>query len=131
MVAWGEVHQIIGRQQGLRPKGFGQLSMHQHASNLLYDHLIHVLNNPIVLRDLGGSGLVPDALYMEEASELPHVLSLIVYPHGFQLQPSLPLDMGMKLLEPFKDLVLYADRTHSNLAGSIVNEGDEVPVPTR
>ena len=59
--------------------------MFQHAPNLLHECPVLMLSNPIVLRGLGGSGLVPDALRMEETSELPHVLSPVVYLHSFQL----------------------------------------------
>ncbi len=71
MVARGEVHQIAGRQQGLRPESLGQLSMRQHAPNLLHERSVHTLSYPVVLRGLGGGGLVSDALLLEEASELP------------------------------------------------------------
>ena len=69
------------------------------ALNLLHERPVHMLSYSVLLRGLRGSSLVPNALGMEEASELPHVLSLVVSPHDFQHHPSLPVDVGMKLLE--------------------------------
>ena len=128
MVIKGEVHHVAGHQQGLYQKCLGKLCMCQHASNLLHKHHDHPLSYPIVLWGLGGSCLMYDSLSLEEAPELLRKLAPVVSLHGLQLSPDLLLDLGEKLLEHFKDLILFAKGIQPYLAGCIVDESDKVPV---